>query len=514
VVHTYEVLDESPDYYLVMEYLEGQSLLEVFRKIGRQRVPLQDHLWILTQLLAGLHYAHELRGFDGTPLQIVHRDVTPSNVFICRTGAVKLLDFGIAKLAGAVAATRTGMLKGKLGYVSPEQCLGKQATVQSDIYAVGVMLWEAMARRRRTNGETQAAQIQARIQGAEPSIESVWPHAPAALVAITRRALSTRPEARYATAREFQRDLERYLAQKQSESGAESVARLLRQHFEKERVAMHRAIARRLEDSGATLAEAPRNDSKALAVLGNGNTSKTATEDSDAQTSLVSIDRHLLQATRRDAAVPHKLSKLARQVLERVGRIAKSSRPRERLPATRAQHRPRRVWTFATAGMAAAIASTSAKLPPDPIEPEAEQGPGMSTSPNMEAPPPQSTATPQAPPPAAPLSSTSESLSVQIAELPPPPDPDEARDRQRRGEPSRSKPRSRHTDDSLYSLIAALEHDDSKRHRPPPARPRPKTEAALPDTTRASTQSIEPGMDLRSAPSERQARCIDEEGPY
>jgi serine/threonine-protein kinase len=509
VVHTYEVLDESPDYYLVMEYLEGQSLLEVFRKIGRQRVPLQDHLWILTQLLAGLHYAHELRAFDGTPLQIVHRDVTPSNVFICRTGTVKLLDFGIAKLAGAVAATRTGMLKGKLGYVSPEQCLGRQATVQSDIYAVGVMLWEAMARRRRTNGETQAAQIQARIQGGEPSIESVWPHAPAALVALTRRALSTRPEGRYATAREFQHDLERYLAQKQSESGAESVARLLRQHFEKERATMHRAIARRLESAGSSIAEAPRVGSEALSVLESGNASRSVSEDSDARTSLVSIDRQLLKATRRGAKIEHRLSKVAREVLDLLVRVAKSSKPRQPHRGRRARHTMRRASTFVTAGIAAALASTSAKLPSGPIERAAEELARTSATT-----PPQIEASPLPPPSAAPLSSSEavENSPIATAALPPP-EPDDARDRQRRAEPSRSKLRTRRTDDSLYALMAALEHNGSKRKSAPSARPRAKTETAAPES-RASTQSIEPGMDLRSNPSERQARCIDEEGPY
>lgn len=242
VVHTYEVLDEAPEYYLVMEFLEGQSLLEVLRRIGREKMPLHEHIWILSQLLAGLHYAHELRDFDGTPLKIVHRDVTPSNVFVCSCGGVKLLDFGIAKAALAVAATRTGMIKGKLGYVSPEQCLAQPAGVRSDIYAVGVMLWEAMARQRRLSGETQAAQLHARIQGLEPPIEQVWPQAPQALAAMARRALSVDPEHRYTSARDFQRDLELYLKQQKSSAGAESVSRLLRQHFKQERAALNLAI--------------------------------------------------------------------------------------------------------------------------------------------------------------------------------------------------------------------------------------------------------------------------------
>ena len=246
VVHTYEVLDETPDYYLAMEFLDGQSLLEVLNRVGRQNLPLLEHVWILTQLLSGLQYAHNLRDFGGRPLNIVHRDVTPSNVFLCQSGEIKLLDFGIAKAAGAVSATRNGLLKGKLGYVSPEQCLGHPATPRSDIYAVGVMLWEAMARKRRASGEVLAAQMQARIQGLEPRIEDVWSHAPAPLAAVVTRALEIKPEARFASALEFQHELERYLAQRNFRLGSDAIRRLLNTHFTHERAALYRTIDSRL----------------------------------------------------------------------------------------------------------------------------------------------------------------------------------------------------------------------------------------------------------------------------
>jgi eukaryotic-like serine/threonine-protein kinase len=250
VVHTYEIVVDDPEHYLVMEFLDGRSLLQVLRRIGRAQVPIEEHIWILTQVLAGLQYAHELRDFDGSLLGVVHRDVSPANVVVCHSGEVKLVDFGIAKAAGALAETQQGVLKGKLGYAAPEQCLGHAADPRSDIYAVGVMLWEAIAQQRRTSGETLPAILQARIRNSEPPIELVSPSAPGALVAITRRALQRNPDARYTTALEFRRDLEEYLGGSSRRVGAESVAALLRPHFQKERDQVRHAIEEYFRNSG------------------------------------------------------------------------------------------------------------------------------------------------------------------------------------------------------------------------------------------------------------------------
>lgn len=309
VVHTYEVLDDAPNYYLVMEFLDGQSLLEIVRRVGRANIPLHDHIWILTQLLAGLHHAHELCDFDGKPLRIVHRDVSPSNVFVCHSGETKLLDFGIANAKGSLAATHHGELKGKLGYLAPEQCLGHPAGVQSDLYSVGVMLWEAVARARRVTGEVQAAQIQARIQGLEPPIEQVCPGASRRLVTILARALATKPEDRYASAHEFQQDLEQFLAEERSQAGPESVSQLLRTHFEQDRRELHRAVQtyigaweRESPETGAFLALTER----APALSGQDSTQELRDSDDiddndeEGQTSQIPVDHLLLQATKDD----------------------------------------------------------------------------------------------------------------------------------------------------------------------------------------------------------------------
>jgi serine/threonine-protein kinase len=243
VVQTYEAVAENGEYFLVMEFLDGNSLHQVLNRVGRERIPLALHLWILTQVLTGLHYAHELKEFDGTPLGIVHRDVSPSNVFVTHEGGVKLLDFGIAKAVGAITATREGIIKGKLGYAAPEQCLCGEMDRRTDLFPVGVMLWEAIAGRKRPTGETDASTYQARIQGTEMGIEQAVPDVPAPLAEICNRALERYPDKRFQTALEFRQALERYLQSIQwAGDGTELLRSFMHQHFSDDIVEMRRRI--------------------------------------------------------------------------------------------------------------------------------------------------------------------------------------------------------------------------------------------------------------------------------
>lgn len=267
VVSTFDFVADGHELYLTMEFLDGPSLLQVTRTVGRQKIPLELHVWILTQVLAGLGYAHQLRDFDGTALEIVHRDVTPSNVILTHGGGVKLVDFGIAKVAGAVAVTQSGVMKGKIGYASPEQCLGRPTTMSSDLYSVGVMLWEAMARKGRSVGETPAAVFQARIGGMERAIEDVWPDAPPDLARCVGRALATAPEDRYGSAHEFQRALEKYLVGAPPLTfGPQALAEFLTLHFSHARAALQRTIETHLagDPPGSSSRSSPRSSMRVV----------------------------------------------------------------------------------------------------------------------------------------------------------------------------------------------------------------------------------------------------------
>jgi serine/threonine-protein kinase len=253
VVQTYEVLEDTGQYLLAMEFLEGHTLSEVLRRVGRANMPLEEHIWVLTQVLTGLQYAHELCDFDGTPLGVVHRDVSPSNVFITYNGEVKLLDFGIAKAAGAISATQKGMVKGKLGYGAPEQFAGEYVDRRADVYSVGIMLWEALARKRRKLADTPAASFTALVAGAQPKIRDVEPNAPEKLAEMCDKAISLDPLERFGSAAEFLADLEGYLEKNMRRVDRRDLASLMAQYFKGDRQEM----SRRIEDQVGSLRTNP-----------------------------------------------------------------------------------------------------------------------------------------------------------------------------------------------------------------------------------------------------------------
>src|SRR5690349_9631966 len=139
VVQTYEVGTEGDRHVIVMEYLEGQPLSAVLRRAGSAGLPftLPSYLRVIVSMLEGLHYAHELTSYDGSPLMFVHRDVSPQNVFLTYDGQVKLLDFGIAKAATSQNHTAAGVIKGKLAYMAPEQMVASRIDRRADVYSVG-----------------------------------------------------------------------------------------------------------------------------------------------------------------------------------------------------------------------------------------------------------------------------------------------------------------------------------------------------------------------------------------
>jgi serine/threonine-protein kinase len=211
IVQVNEVIEQEGLPVIVMQYLEGRPLLDVINRAS-DTLTLAMHLQIICDSLSGLHYSHELCDYDGTPLKVVHRDMTPHNVFVTFDGQVKLLDFGIAKLSGSVAETQQGVLKGKLRYMPPEQIMGDAVDRRTDIYAVGVMLWEAVTGVRMWRAMSEATIMNRVLEGQIPTPSTERPNVDPELERIVMKALGTEASLRYATAVELQGEIEAYMA--------------------------------------------------------------------------------------------------------------------------------------------------------------------------------------------------------------------------------------------------------------------------------------------------------------
>jgi serine/threonine protein kinase len=224
IVQTNEVGNDGDRYFLAMEYLDGRGLDHVRRRArsaGQSQPQAQGqgtamsqamYLRVLCDMLAGLDYAHRLTDFDGTPLGVVHRDVSPQNVFITFDGQVKLLDFGIAKAAGSLHETHAGVFKGKVSYMSPEQARGDKVDARADVFSAGVMMWEVLTGRRTREGQNDQEKLWALVAADLPRASTVKPSVPPELDDICARAMAWNRDERFASAAELQGELERYLA--------------------------------------------------------------------------------------------------------------------------------------------------------------------------------------------------------------------------------------------------------------------------------------------------------------
>src|SRR5687768_11272096 len=195
IVQIYDLGKSDETYFIAMEYIPGRNLSSIAKraKLKGERIPLGYIARCVAQACEGLYYAHTRKDIDGRPLKIVHRDVSPQNIIVSFSGTVKLVDFGIAKAATKIAHTRAGVLKGKYAYMSPEQIRGEEIDARSDLFAVGIVLYELMVGRRPFEKENSIQTLKAIVQEPHKDVRELNSDVPDELSAIIDKALTKDP---------------------------------------------------------------------------------------------------------------------------------------------------------------------------------------------------------------------------------------------------------------------------------------------------------------------------------
>ncbi|MCA9669157.1 MAG: protein kinase [Myxococcales bacterium] len=234
IVHIFELGKVDDDYFIAMELVDGADLKRCQERAEAidQPMPFPLVAYVVGCVCRGLHHAHSLRDRDGNLVGLVHRDVSPQNVLIARTGEVKLVDFGIAKATNAAAQTQAGLLKGKYAYMSPEQCRGDELDARSDIFSAGILLYELICRRRLFKRQNEFATMHAVMEQAIAPPSAVSDEVPDELEMIAMRALSRERGDRYSTAEEMQLELQAAIRDNGWEVGQHVLARYMAMLFE------------------------------------------------------------------------------------------------------------------------------------------------------------------------------------------------------------------------------------------------------------------------------------------
>jgi serine/threonine-protein kinase len=228
IVQIFDLGEADGSYYIAMEHIDGPNLRALCRRAleAGRIVPFEYAAKVISLACEGLGYAHDFAD-NGQPLNLIHRDISPDNILISRTGAVKLVDFGIAKAANRGCLTKAGTLKGKLSYMTPEQLRDKPLDRRADIFALGVVLYELIAGTKPFDASSEMATMHAILRDPPTPLKERRPECPAALVAIVDRALEKDRERRYPDCRAMQRDLEQYLISRHKSLGAYELAQLV-----------------------------------------------------------------------------------------------------------------------------------------------------------------------------------------------------------------------------------------------------------------------------------------------
>jgi serine/threonine-protein kinase len=245
IAHVHDMGTADASYYFTMEFVHGVDLRTILKRSRRDRspLPLEHIVLIIKNIASALHYAHERRGVDGRPLGIVHRDVSPSNIIVSYEGAPKLIDFGIAKARSSSMKTQTGALKGKVSYMSPEQAKGTPIDRRTDVFALGIVLWELIANRRLLKGDNEMATIQRIINEPVGSPRDFRHDCPPALERIVDKALALEVEQRYATAADFEHALDDFAIEHRLKQSSSLLSAELKERFSLEIELWERAQA-------------------------------------------------------------------------------------------------------------------------------------------------------------------------------------------------------------------------------------------------------------------------------
>jgi serine/threonine-protein kinase len=290
---------------IAMEYLEGQPLHRVLRRAyERGKLPIEAAVSIAICVLAGLDYAHNASDSSGQSLEIVHRDVSPQNVFVSNDGQVKVLDFGIAKAKTHEGRTATGVVKGKVGYIAPEQAAGELVDRRADIWSTGVVLWEALTGSRLFKGETDAATLSQTLKGEIPRASAQRTELPAELDAVLARALQRSSAQRYPSASAMRQDLEAWLGSAGHVPNPKALGALMSELFATEIVEQRRMVSVLMarSDCTAPVPISTRVPSSTSALIVNRGTA-TSPELSSMNERMDDLSRRHRRAVRAGAAL-------------------------------------------------------------------------------------------------------------------------------------------------------------------------------------------------------------------
>jgi eukaryotic-like serine/threonine-protein kinase len=262
VVQVHELDQDLDDLFLAMEYLEGESVGGLLRRLWAKSTSIDPFLaaYIVAEACRGLHAAHELADEHGAPLGLVHRDVSPQNLFVTYEGTVKVLDFGIAKVANRSTQTEPGQIKGKFAYMSPEQCNGKQLDRRSDIFSMGIVLYELVTGRRLFAHETEMLTLRAICEAPVAPPSRAAPGTPPMIDEVCLTALARPRDERYASCAEMSRQLlDAMRAMGRTEDPEQALAALMHQLYP-DRIEEKRELVRRAR-LGAEITSPPSAES-------------------------------------------------------------------------------------------------------------------------------------------------------------------------------------------------------------------------------------------------------------